>query len=648
MFGPGVLFVPVEPGSKKPVVAYAEREDAEFASEAWVTLLGMSSIAVLCGQRSGGVVCLDFDEESRGAEFDLANPALMGTLRVVGRRGWKIFLRVTGDWPRGSEKTPECEWRADGNLALVSGKHSEGIVYRRTVDAAPVTIEWTGIHWPEGWKIPGRAGDSVFAAIEDKQGPPMFLDCKGKPSRINEQFWAAALLSRERIVFATDEQRFYRYEATTGVWELLPEPVLRRMVADALMEWSRKNGEGLLVAARQPARVTGVVDCVRDQAAKGDCFAERPEAVHLTNGMLLWRGDKFVLEPFSPDFWSRNRCPVAFVEGAGCPRFLGELLGPVLRGPDVVLLQQFAGMFLCGRNILQRILILEGRAETGKSQVGLVLQKLVGEYNCTNLYTDLLEDKFEREAFLGKSLLVGSDVSETFFSAKSFPMLKGLTGEDLVSVQLKGIGARVTVRGQFNLLVTSNCRLRLRLQDDSEAWRRRLTVLRFEGEPPKKVIRSFGDLLIGEEGPGILNWALAGLAALYADLDAHGGRLVMDETQKKWVNQMLEESESLGIFVKERVRWDDEGDVTTSELLDAYCEWCGERGFPPLPMTVCQRMLGDLMMTHHRVCESHSVERDGRSKRGYRNVAVAGSREAETLPAPGGVGAGSEAETVAY
>ena len=49
------------------------------------------------------------------------------------------------------------------------------------------------------------------------------------------------------------------------------------------------------------------------------------------------------------------------------------------------------------------------------------------------------------------------------------------------------------MKGVFNAVITSNNRLRVRLDGDAEAWRRRLILIRFTNPPvAKKIVNSVG------------------------------------------------------------------------------------------------------------------------------------------------------------
>ena len=102
-------------------------------------------------------------------------------------------------------------------------------------------------------------------------------------------------------------------------------------------------------------------------------------------------------------------------------------------------------------------------------------------------------------------------------------------------------------QGNFCVVITSNSRLQVRLDGDVGAWRRRLLIVRFEGPVPEKKIRHFADVLIAEEGSGILNWALEGLKMVLED-DREHGDIQLTEAQSGIVDALLAESDSLRHF----------------------------------------------------------------------------------------------------
>ena len=345
--------------------------------------------------------------------------------------------------------------------------------------------------------------------------------------------------------------------------------------------------------------------------------------------MIVFTEEGVRFEPFSPRFCSRNRSPVSYNAAATCPRFLNELLLPAVREDDALLLQKMAGQFMLGINLVQRFVILDGLQKRGKTAFSNVMQMLVGRENVTQLRTKHLHERFEIFRLLRKTLLVGVDVNEDFMSTDGATAVKGLVGGEWFDAEQKGGNGSFPIQGHFNAIITSNCRLRVRLQGDIGAWHRRLLIVRYEAPPPKKTIPDFAELLIREEGSGILNWALEGLALLLRDVDATGD-VWLSERQIAIVDSLLAESDSVRVFLKENVERSADATVTVSELVQGYAEFCPERGWDPLPITTIHRQLESLMLELFQVCRSNSVARGGKSQKGFRGVALKGGSGGET------------------
>ena len=104
----------------------------------------------------------------------------------------------------------------------------------------------------------------------------------------------------------------------------------------------------------------------------------------------------------------------------------------------------------------------------GKSTLVRILEAIVGQNVC-QLRTDLLAERFETSRFIGKTLLAGKDVSGNFLHSRGAHVLKALVGDDQLSGELKGLNAAPPILGQFDVAITCNSHLRLKLDGDAEA-----------------------------------------------------------------------------------------------------------------------------------------------------------------------------------
>ena len=621
LLGSGVFFVPCEWGTKKPLVTYVERpfESTKTAAYRAVFEVQDVNVAVYLGKASGGLCAIDFDRDEDLATFLAVNPKLAETMRSRGSRGGMVWLRVVGEFPEScNPEHKHFEWRADKRLSTIYGRHPAGMDYALVCEAAPVALAFAEIVWPDGWELPWlNTGD---AKLKQLYGEPFYTNEKGALSGINEAYWAGMHATENEVLYEPDEKGFYAYSAETGLYEVESADVIRHKISTRMLEASRQANVFDLQKKRTATTLNNVVAHLRGISEKRAAFSGARKVIHLANGVIVFNGCNAELRPFSAEFRSRNRSPIGFDENAKCERFLNELVSPAVAPDDAELLQKFAGMMLLGYNRAQRLLILDGEAGRGKTQFANVMQGLVGMANVTQLRTRLLGERFELFRYLKKTLLVGVDVEADFLSTKGAAVLKGLVGGDWFDAEQKGGTGSFQLQGNFNVVITSNARLKVRLQGDVGAWKRRITIVRYEAPPPAKRIPDFGAYLVRMEGSGILNWALLGAQKLLSEIPDEGGDFLLTPRQRGVVDSLLAESDSLRHFLQERVVVDSYGDLTSSELVEAYAAFCPEHRWQPLPITEVQRQLEGLMLELFGVSKSHGVERDGKGQRGFRGV----------------------------
>lgn len=333
--------------------------------------------------------------------------------------------------------------------------------------------------------------------LESKYGPAYFHHTSAKSHEevydgLNEPYWAGKHAQENIELYEPVEKSFYRYNARTGLYGDVTIDTLKYEIGDALLAFGRELNEIGIIRDRTDRQLSAIVSLLKRSIERRDAFRKKQPFIHLANGVLVFKKGNADLTEFSPDYFSRNQFPTVFDPKAQCDRFLNELILPAVHAEDVAVIQKYLGLCLLGRNLIQRFMILDGEAGRGKSQLAIVFQHLVGLLNCTQLRTEHLHERFELYRFLKKTLLVGVDVPADFLSTKGATVLKGLVGGDIMDAEQKGGTGCFPLEGTFCIVITSNSRLRVRLEGDVRAWRRRLLIVRYEAPPPAKKIPDFG------------------------------------------------------------------------------------------------------------------------------------------------------------
>ena len=450
----------------------------------------------------------------------------------------------------------------------------------------------------------GRAVEEVYPEGEEG-GKPWVKD-------LSEDFLAATLGMKGSpaapTVYVAPEARFYTYSPAEGIYIEAREAKLTAGLSAMLLECSRAcagrfDTRSLGFRFRDSASLRGVLDRARGLHEVDSRFFETDlmEYVPCSNGML--RVSDRRLLAFGPEYRRRNKLAVPYTPGATCPLFLNTLLLPALDAEDIDLLQRWCGLALIGVNLAQRFVILTGTAGGGKGTLVRVVTAIVGANNVGMLRPDLLGERFELGRLLGKSLLYGADVPENFLNCKGASTLKALTGGDPVTLELKGSNERPQIICRFNAIVTCNSRLTVHLEGDAEAWRRRLAIIQFAKAKPERVIADLSEQILREEGPGVLNWMLAGVEVLRAD----GWQLRLSDGQQRRVDDLLMESEADAVFAKECLFRDGTESLTVTECYEAYVDFCSARGWTLMPKRKFSASIADTVTREFGLTLRHDI-----------------------------------------
>ena len=627
LLGMDVVLLPVIKAQKRPAMTDWQTTGIEKMSEAaYLAQLASGNIGVLLGAASGDLCAIDVDDDAAVEPFLALNPALRSTLRTHGARGAQFWIRVADAYPKLSKlKTRQArnwgEWRADGGQSVIHGIHPETQKpYTILHEAQPIEIGFTEIVWPEDLRLPWVKEPADLLAEE--HGPAFMLGESGALS-INDYYFVVRYQREHLVLWEPLEEEFYDYKPITGLWEVTSEDAvkwqfgidLKRAADEACCDkflFKRKNG---LLAA--------FVTTLRGLIERRDAFKKTEPVIHLANGMLDLRSETPKLLSFHPDHYSRNVCPIAFDPAATCPRFTNELLRSALNNDDIDLIQRWFGSVLLGRNSSQRVLLMTGTAGGGKSTLIEVGEKIIGERNIAQLRTKHLNKQFELYRFLGKTLLTGKDVGAEFLSDDGAEVIKALVGNDLLDAEKKHGNEQFQLRGNFNVAITCNTKLRVKLQGDSGAWERRLMIINYAKPKPKERITQFADKLIAAEGAGILNWMIEGAIKYLQDEDDFGDFQLTKE-QKDRVTDLLAESDSVRQFVKNRVVPCEGSDITVEELEQHYHDYCEDCSWRATNKQDFRSTIADILLDMHHVGKRHDITRGLTSKRGFKGITILG------------------------
>ncbi len=166
-----------------------------------------------------------------------------------------------------------------------------------------------------------------------------------------------------------------------------------------------------------------------------------------------------------------------------------------------------------------------------------------------------------------------------FLNRKEASIFKQLVGGDPIWANLKGDTERSILHGHFPVIMACNGRPRIHIDQDTEAWKRRLAVLSFHTPAHERHVGRLADIIIKTEASGVLNWLLEGRAKLRAD------RLhlnLTDEQDKRIANLLMGSDSAVG-FLRESLIKREGSLLSVTDLYAHYEQWCAGNRIRPVP-----------------------------------------------------------------
>jgi P4 family phage/plasmid primase-like protien len=226
-----------------------------------------------------------------------------------------------------------------------------------------------------------------------------------------------------------------------------------------------------------------------------------------------------VLLPHSPNWFSTICLPYNFEEcdfETASPKANRFFERNLEMDPErIKLCQEWAGYCLLPDTSFQRFMALEGEGANGKSVYLAMMTAMLGKENCSFVPLERFGERFDKGSTLGKLVNISADSAEMDKIAEGF--LKSFTSGDPIHFDRKGIPA-IEARPTARLMLAFNNRPRFS-DRSSGIWRRMLLVPWRIEIPEGERVRGMDTAeywINSGELPGILNWAIEGLARLRA------------------------------------------------------------------------------------------------------------------------------------
>ena len=331
------------------------------------------------------------------------------------------------------------------------------------------------------------------------------------------------------------------------------------------------------------------------------------DRIHVANGTLFLDGT-FTEEK---DF-CRNRLPVSYRSDAPEPSTWLRFLSELLEDEDILTLQEYLGYCLIPTTRGQTMMLLKGNGGEGKSRIGVVMQKILGD----NLKNGSIA-KVEHSAFARADLehqLVMVDDDMKMEALKSTHYLKSLiTAEMPMDLERKG---EQSYQGAMyvRFLAFSNGDLES-LYDHSDGFYRRQLILSVKKKPQNRADDPFLADKLCAEIEGIFLWCLEGLCRLISN------NYRFTESTRTRENRMeaKQESDNVLLFLQSEgyIRLKADSTIASAELYDIYTMWCSDIAYKPLALRTVSMTLKKYAAEFGLEHDNHVLSRLGKRVNGF-------------------------------
>ena len=301
-------------------------------------------------------------------------------------------------------------------------------------------------------------------------------------------------------------------------------------------------------------------------------FDEPVDKICLLNGILNIKTLK--IEPHTPKIVFLNKINANYDKKANCQRFK-KFVSEIVARDDILIIQELIGYCLLKTNKFQKAFMFNGSGDNGKSVLIYVIEKFLGEDNCTSVTLQKLEfDKFSVANLYGKLANICADLPSAALGVTE--NFKKITAGDRIEGEKKFQGSFYF--RPYSKIINSANRLP-EVTDESYAFFKRWIIVNFPNTftigKGKTDVNLSGKLTKQEELDGILNWAIEGLQRLVSNkkFSKYGD---IEEIQEEY----LRKSNSVAAFELDCIVYDSYGHISKSDLYVGYEKFCENENLP--------------------------------------------------------------------
>jgi P4 family phage/plasmid primase-like protien len=271
-----------------------------------------------------------------------------------------------------------------------------------------------------------------------------------------------------------------------------------------------------------------------------------------------------------PRYFTFSRVKWRYKPEAQCPLWLSFLNDIMDSDAErILLLQQWAGYLLSRNLAYHKFLLCVGQGANGKGVFFSIMERLVGEENCSHVPLAAFGNRFALGSTLGKALNTSSESSEQL-EKHAEALLRAYTAGDRMDFERK---FKEPVRAVPTAKIMLSTNEPPRFSDRSQGVWRRMLYVPFERviEPGRQDKMLYCKLAI--EMPGIFNWAYAGLRLL-----CKGGFVEPSKCRESLLSYKAELNPAATFLRENYAAALSTSSIACRKVYETYKRWCSLHG----------------------------------------------------------------------
>lgn len=386
------------------------------------------------------------------------------------------------------------------------------------------------------------------------------VDIDGKIIKINRNKVVDYILENNPYVFTvSDTEEIYRYK--NGVYQLWLDSEIKDYINELIGKLATRFEQGEIL---NQIRYTKVIN--RNSINK-DKFL-----LNFTNGLFNLETKEF--SEHSPKIISIIQFPIEYNPEASCPKIEKFLKEVTEKEEDIRGIYELIGYLLLPEYLYQKAWMFSGEGCNGKSTLLSLIEKIIGEKNCSHIpLQQLTGNGFLGAELYGKLTNIYADLPDkALYQTGQFKML---TGGDTLMAEKK-FRDPFSFRNFARLIFSCN-RIPF-TNDDTKAFFRRWIILQFNKVIENPDVELLKKLSTKGELSGLLNKALEGWERLTKTSIFSNERGV-----EELAEDYMKLSDPAYAFFTEKLIPDSDSYIENNILNNRFSEYCRDNKLPVRP-----------------------------------------------------------------